>query len=193
MKFGVGFNSGCSPGAMRRRQGFKKNRAAGIYPVPVQQIFFCPNGCFRFKRTILGILSARPAFFYFKPPPKKTAHRLSVLAVLNKLSGPQTFWVNQLYWRIGAGFAGQSVGWKSLRPRLLIAMFRSSPVFKMSSQLRKISGAGRRPRGEAGFPFRFGDYSYLLLREAANPRASAPRTAATAAGSGTCAKPTWSE
>lgn len=193
MKFGVGFNSGCSPGAMRRRQGFKKTVLLNISCPRATDIFFALMVVFRFKRTILGILSARPAFFYFKPPPKKTAHRLSVLAVLNKLSGPQTFWVNQLYWRIGAGFAGQSVGWKSLRPRLLIAMFRSSPVFKMSSQLRKISGAGRRPRGEAGFPFRFGDYSYLLLREAANPRASAPRTAATAAGSGTCAKPTWSE
>lgn len=40
MKFGVGFNSGCSPGAMRRRQGFKKNRVAEYILSPCNRYFF---------------------------------------------------------------------------------------------------------------------------------------------------------
>lgn len=76
MKFGVGFNSGCSPGAMRRRQGFKKNRVAEHILSPCNRYFFALMVVFRFKRTILGILSARPAFFYFNQPPKNRLQAL---------------------------------------------------------------------------------------------------------------------
>ena len=71
MKFGVGFNSGCSPGAMRRRQGFKKNRVAEYILSPCNRYFFCPNGCFSLQTHYFGHIIGPAGVFLLQTNPQK--------------------------------------------------------------------------------------------------------------------------